>query len=86
MKFKLTRRFDIQLDARTVVSYDSGVYQVPGDMPKDHADRAMQQRIGRYLMTVKKTPENKLAATPENKAGMGRKTKRRRRTRTKPDA
>ena len=48
-------------------------------MPQALAEKVL--RFGKAeIVVTKKAPENKLAKTPENKAGMGGKAKRGRRT------
>lgn len=73
MKIRLKRPFTYQDGPRNTVTLDPGVH----DLPTKLAQLAL--RFGKAEMVVeKKAPENKLAKTPENKAGVGRKTKRRR--------
>ena len=85
MKFRLQRTFSVQVTNTRVIDYPSGVYDVPKDMPKQHADRAAQVRAGRYILE-KVAPENKIVVPAEDKTGVGGKAKRRRRAGTKPDA
>lgn len=81
--FKLKRTFAIQISANKVKTYPAGRYSVPGDMPEEHASRAMQQHVGRYLES-KAVPENKVVEAPETKTPVAK--VRRRRARAKPDA
>ena len=84
-QFKLTRPFSIQIKADKLKNYGAGVYDVPGQMTAEHAERARMQHLGRYLET-KKVPENKAVAPAENKARVAKKTKHRRGAGAKSDA
>lgn len=83
-EFRLKRSFSIQLTPSKVKTYPPGVYSVPSEMPNDHALTAVKHHKGSWI-EVKKPPENKIVAPAENKAGVGGKPVRRRRTRTQPD-
>jgi len=88
MQFKVKRQFNIQVTALKVRTYSPGVYDVPKDMPKDHAVKCARQRRGEWVKveTVKQAPENKVVETAESKAKVAKKTGYRRSTRTKSDA
>lgn len=80
MKIRLHRPFTYQDGPRNTVTLSVGEH----DLSKELAEKVL--RFGKATIVVtKKAPENKLAKTPENKAGMGGKAKRRGRPRTKPN-
>ena len=81
MKIQLNRPFTYQADPRTTVTLDPGKHTVT-----DHVGKLAIRYGGAIDLGVKKAPENKVAKVSANKAGVGRKTKRRGRTRSKPDA
>ena len=85
MKIRLRRKFAVQVSATELKTYERGDYTIPSEMPKHYAERAVKIGVGMYIQE-KVAPENKLANVPENKAKTGRKTVRRRSTRSKPDA
>lgn len=73
MKVRIKRAFTYQDGPRNTVTLKPGVY----DLPEKLVQLAL--RFGKAeLVVTKKAPENKLAKTPENKARVAGKTKRRR--------
>ena len=84
MKFILRRPFSIQINPRKVKTYLIGEYEVPAEIPRDHAEKAKKQHLG-FFVVEKKAPENKVAEVPENKSKVAGKSMRRRRTRSKSD-
>ena len=81
MKIQLNRPFKYQADPRTVVTLEPGKHTVT-----DHVGRLAVRFGGAIDLGVKKAPENKVAKVSDNKSGVVRKTKRRGRPRSKPDA
>lgn len=79
MKVKLERTFQFQATPTEVVTLAPGIH----DLPKHMAEKVL--RFGKASLVRGKTvPENKLATVSENKARVGKTTKRRRSTRPKP--
>ena len=81
MKIRLKRPFTYQDGPRKTTTLVPGVH----DLPQDLAEKVL--RFGNAEMVVtKKAPENKKRGKPsENKAGVGRTTKRSRRPRAEPN-
>ena len=88
MKIKLRRPFSYQDTPQTVVKLQPGEHTVDERV----ANMAVRWGGAELIKAKKKTkkkvqkkaPENKLAKVAANKAGVGRKTKRRRSPRAKP--
>ena len=87
MKIKLTRKFSYQLSPTKVISHERGETV---DLPERYAIAALRQRAGVRVGAAKKepnpkkgAPENKVRTGGENKAGVGKKTKRSRSTGSK---
>ena len=89
MKIRVTQEWKRQVNPYKVKTIKPGVYKVPGEVSEDDAARIVQMHAGALIeekapkQAKKKAPENKVAAVPESKAGVGRATKRGRRTRSK---
>ena len=82
MKIRLTKTFRYQIDATTTGELPPGEH----DVDEELAQKAIRFG-GAKLVHEKKAPQNKgRGKAPNNKAGVGGTTKRRRGTRTKPDA
>ena len=79
MKIRLNRTFKYQKSATEVVTLDKGEHNVT-----EHVGNLALRFGGAVRVDQKKAPENKVVKAAENKAGVGRKTKRRRRARAKP--
>jgi len=82
MKIKLHRIFKYAVGPGKEVTLEKGIHTVSDEVGK----LALKWGKAERLMDEKKAPENKLAKGSKNKAGVGRKTKRRGRPRSKPDA
>ena len=80
MKIRFHKTFRIQVDARTLNEYKPGVQDVPDDV----ALKAIKFGFATKVVE-KKAPENKVVKIAENKAKVGKKAKRRRSARSKPD-
>jgi len=80
MKIRFHKTFRIQIDARTLNEYKPGVQ----DVPEEIALRAIKRGFATKVVE-KKAPENKVVKIAENKAKVGKKAKRRRSARSKPD-
>ena len=74
MKINIRRRFTYQVDSRTTEIICPGVYDVPGQITKELADKII--KWGRaHWVAEKKAPENKVAKVAENKTRLGKKAK-----------
>ena len=82
MKIRVKRKFTYQVDARTTADIEPGVH----DLPTALAEKVL--RFGKAeILVEKKAPQNKARGeAPENKARVGQKTKRGRRTGAKPQS
>jgi len=92
MKIKINRLFRFQISATKLREFLPGVYDVPGDMPIEIAERALA--YGKAKMVIerappkvveKKAPENKVVEVSTNKARVAKAPVRRRSTRSKSD-
>ena len=92
MKIKLKRLFRTQITATKLREFPPGVYDVPGDMPIEIAERALT--FGKAKMVVervapkvveKKAPENKAVEVTANKASVAKPAVRRRSAGTQPN-
>lgn len=88
MKIRVTREWKRQISNSRVRTIKPGVYKVPDEVSEDDATRIMQMHAGALIpekpkKVVKKAPENKVSAVPEDKAGVAKPTKRRGRPRSK---
>jgi len=64
MKVKVKRAFQIQIDSRTVKTYEPGVY----DVDRELAEKMI--RFGKAEKVLEKVaPENKVVSAPETKEG-----------------
>lgn len=82
MKIKVKKVFRYQVTPTTVGKIVPGVYDVPSDLSKALADKVFKFGSAEFVIE-KVAPENKLAKVAENKSGVGRKTKRGRRSGSK---
>ena len=84
MRIKIKRIFRYQATATKLKAIQPGVYDVPGDISEDIAQKVL--RFGRAeVLAEKKAPENKVIGTPENKSNVAKLPVRSRRSRSKSD-
>lgn len=85
MKIRVRRKYTRQLTATKVLTIEPGIYSVPKEVSEEDAERIRRMRLG-TIVQGKRAPRNKQATVSENKSGVGKKTKRRRGARAKPNS
>ena len=84
MKIKIKRIFRHQETGSKVREYHPGVYDVPGDISQDVAQKVL--KFGKAeVLAEKQAPENKVVKTPEDKTRVAKSAVGRRSTGTKPN-
>jgi len=89
MRIRLWRAFRYQASATKERELLPGLYDVPGDISEHIAEVVLRYGNASILprrVVKKKAPENKVVEVVENKSRVAKKSVRRRRARTKPDA
>ena len=86
MKLKVKRAFQYQATPQKVKEIKPGMYSVPGDISRELAEKIRKYGKAEVIEEVfqKQAPENKIAQVPETKKKVSK--RRRRSTRTEPDA
>ena len=80
MKIKVRKAFRYQVDARKEAELAPGIYEVPGEISGELANKVL--RFGKANVVVeKKAPENKVVSIAESKSKVAKKPVRRRRPR-----